>query len=324
MEHKFIVSSSPHIHKKDKISDIMLDVIIALLPATFMGVYYFGFRAALVILTAIAACMLSEYTYEFFMKKKNTVRDLSAAVTGLLLGLNMPPATPLWMVVIGSAFAIIIVKQLYGGLGKNFINPALAARCFMVVAWAEAMTVYFEPLQGLDAVSSATPLAVLNGISEGTVPSISQAFLGVTPGCIGETSAFMLIIGGIYLLIKRVIDWKIPVTFILVFAVLEFFFGKNALGLDSIEFVLLQTLSGGLFLGAIFMATDYTTTPTTSLGQFIFGIGCGVLTFVIRTYGGYPEGVSFAILLMNLLTPLIDRYTVPKKFGYIKAKKLIN
>ena len=203
MEHKLVVSSSPHIHAKESVSDIMLDVIIALLPASFMGIYYFGIRAALVILTAIAACVLSEYAYEKLMHKKITVRDLSAMLTGLLIGLNMPPSVPLWMVVVGSVFAIVLVKQLYGGLGKNFVNPALAARCFMLAAWAGAMTKFSEPLMGADAISSATPLGILKGTATGELPSALNTFFGTTPGCIGETSAIMLILGGIYLIIKE-------------------------------------------------------------------------------------------------------------------------
>ncbi len=320
MEHKFIVSSSPHIHQKEKLSDIMLDVIIALMPAAIMGVYYFGIRAALVILTSVAACMLSEYAYEKLLHKRVTVRDCSAAVTGLLLGLNLPATIPLWMVVVGSVFAIVIVKQLYGGLGKNFLNPALAARCFMLVAWAGAMTRFYQPLTQItvDTVSTATPLAVLKGTGEGHLPSALQAFWGAIPGSIGETSTFALLIGGLYIMIKRVIDWKIPVTYILVFAVFTALFGKNATDLSTAQFTLMHVLSGGLIIGAFFMATDYVTTPTTFWGQIIFGCGCGLITFVIRTFGGYPEGVSFSILLMNLLTPLIDRYTMPKKFGEVK------
>ena len=319
MENKFIVSSSPHIHKEEKISGIMLDVIIALMPATFMGVYYFGIRAAAVILTAIAASVISEYFYCRFMKKTSSVGDFSAIVTGLLIGLNMPPSVPLWMVVVGSAFAIIIVKMLYGGIGKNFLNPALCARCFMVVAWAGAMTTFVEPLSAMDAVSSATPLSVLKG-SEGVLPSVVSAFWGKTAGCIGETSSVAIIAGGIYLLFRRVITWRIPVIMIIVFGVLEYFFGSNTFAVSQLEFTLLHIFSGGLMLGAFFMATDYTTTPTTKMGQIIFGVGCAFITFVIRSFGGYPEGVSFAILLMNLLTPLIDRYTIPKKFGYVKSK----
>lgn len=320
MEQKFIVSSSPHIHKNEAVSSIMLDVIIALIPATVMGVYYFGINAALVILTAIAACIISEYAYQKIMKKPITVGDLSAVVTGLLIGLNMPVSIPLWMVVIGSVFAIVIVKQLYGGIGKNFLNPALCARCFMLVAWASAMTTFTEPLMGMDTVSSATPLALLNGSSQGEVPSILKSFIGRTPGCIGETSAAALLIGGLYLLFKRVISWRIPVSYLAVFALFMYLFGKNPQGLDTYEFVVLHILSGGLILGVLFMATDYVTTPTTFWGQIIFGAGCGLLTFLIRTFGGYPEGTSFSILLMNLLTPLIDKFTRPKKFGEVAKK----
>lgn len=320
MEHKFIVSSSPHIHKKESVSDIMLDCIIALLPATFMGIYCFGIKAALVILTAIASSILSEYAYQKLMKKPVTTGDLSAMVTGLLIGLNMPPTIPLWMVIIGSAFAIIIVKQLYGGLGKNYLNPALAARCFMLVAWAGAMTSFTEPFLGADAVSTATPLAVLKGTSQGTLPTAFQAFMGVTSGCIGETSAVMLLIGAIYLLLKRVITLRIPLSYIITFAVLTFIFGKNDILMSQLDYTLMHLISGGLIIGAFFMATDYTTTPTTKLGQIIFGFGCGLLTFVIRQFGGYPEGVSFSILLMNIVTPLIDKYTAPKKFGAVKSK----
>lgn len=318
MEHKFVVSSSPHIHAKESISSIMLDVLIALFPAALAGVYYFGYRAAVVMLTAIAACLVSEYLYEKLMHRPVTTRDLSAVVTGLLLGMNLPATIPLWMVVVGSVFAIVIVKQLYGGLGKNFMNPALAARCFMLIAWAGAMTTFSEPLSGVDAISSATPLAVLKGTSEGYLPTLQQAFFGATAGSIGETSCLMLLLGFVYLLVRRVVEWKIPVTYIGVFAVLTFLFGDNTTGMSQGAFTLLHIMSGGLLIGAFFMATDYVTTPTTPLGTVIFGAGCGILTFVIRRFGGYPEGVSFSILLMNICTPLIDRYTVPRKFGEVK------
>ena len=320
MENKFIVSSSPHIKSNDRVSQVMLDVIIALFPASLAGVYYFGFRALAVILTTVGACVLSEYIYQKIAKKPTTVGDLSAVVTGLLLALNLPPTVPLWMAVIGSAFAIIIVKQLYGGLGKNFMNPALAARCFMVVAWAGAMSTFVTPFMGYgaDAVSSATPLSVLKGMQEGALPSVLVAFLGEKGGCIGETSGAMLLLGFLYLLIKRVVDWKIPVFYIVTFALCIFAFGKNMTGERQVYFTLMHVLSGGLLLGAFFMATDYVTTPTTSVGHIIFGIGCGFLTFAIRTFGSYPEGASFAILLMNVLTPLIERFTVPKAFGEVK------
>ncbi len=318
MEHKFIVSSSPHIHRKETVSTIMLDVIIALLPATAFGIFYFGIRAALVLATAIISSVLAEYIYLKAMKKEQTVGDLSAVVTGLLLGLNMPSTIPLWMVCIGSVFAIVLVKQLYGGIGKNFLNPALAARCFMIAAWAGAMTLYAEPFLGPDAISQATPLSVLNGVSEGVLPNVSTAFYGNIPGCIGETSSLALILGGLYILIKRVISWRIPAVYLGTFALMSALFGNNIFDISTINFVLLELFCGGIMLGAIFMATDYTTTPTTKSGQIIFAIGCGLLTFIIRRFGGYPEGTSFAILLMNLLTPLIDRYTVPKSFGEVR------
>lgn len=318
MEHIFTVSSSPHIHAEESISSIMIDVLIALIPASICGIYFFGYRAALVILTSIAACILSEYAYQKLMKKPVTVKDCSAIVTGLLLGLNLPPAIPLWMVVIGSFFAIIVVKQLYGGLGKNFMNPALAARCFMLIAWSGAMTSFIEPNAAPDAISSATPLAVLKGVGEGTMPSLMQTFLGHTSGCIGETSAAMLLIGLIYLLIRRIISIRIPLTYVLSFGILMFLFGNNQSGESQFVFTLLHITSGGLLIGAIFMATDYVTTPTTALGQIIFAAGCGILTFVIRRFGGYPEGTSFAIILMNLVTPLIDSAVIPRRFGEVK------
>ncbi|MBQ7986743.1 MAG: RnfABCDGE type electron transport complex subunit D [Clostridia bacterium] len=317
METKFVLSSSPHVKQKDRISGIMLDVIIALIPAIFAGVYFFGLRALAVIVTSVASCVLSEYLYQRITKKPNTVNDLSATVTGILLALCLPPAIPLWMVVIGGAFAIIIVKQLYGGLGKNFMNPALAARCFMMVAWAGAMTTFPEPFMP-DSITSATPLAILKGTSTGIIPSFAAEFFGEKGGCIGETSGLALIIGFLYLLIKRVVDWRIPVTYIASFALLMYFFGINPTALPQEDFVLLHILSGGLLIGAFFMATDYVTTPNTNLGMIIFGIGCGFLTFAIRRFGGYPEGASFAIILMNVATPLIERFTIPKTFGEVK------
>lgn len=314
---KLIVSSSPHTKAKETISSIMLDVIIALLPATFAGVYFFGWRALTVILTAIAACMISEYAYEKALKKPVSVRDLSAVVTGLLLALNVPVTLPLWMIVLGSVFAIVIVKQLYGGLGKNFVNPALAARCFMTISWASYMTAFVNPT-GIDAVSSATPLAIIKGVSDGTLPTLTQAFLGAKAGCIGETSGAMLLLGCLYLLIKRVIDFRIPLFYIGTFAILIYLFGTNNTDFSQGYFTLLHILTGGLLLGAIFMATDYVTTPTTHMGRIIFGIGCGLITFAIRKFGSYTEGVSFAILIMNLVSPIIERFTIVKPFGEVR------
>ena len=314
MENNLIVSSSPHLHTNVTTAKIMRDVIIALLPAAVMGVFFFGFYAAAVMAVAIAAAMVSECVFEKITKKQNSIGDLSAVVTGLLLALNMPPRIPLYMVAIGSAFAIIIVKQMFGGLGKNFVNPALAARCFMLIAWTGAMTTFSVPLA--DAVSSATPLAIMK--DDVTIPliyitTLPECLIGFKAGTIGEVSGLALIIGFAYLLIRRVVSIKIPLAYIASFAVLTFLFGNRAM---SVEYTLYQIFTGGLLLGAFFMATDYTTTPTTSKGMIIFGIGCGVLTFLIRQFGGYPEGVSFSILLMNLASPLIERFTIPKSFGH--------
>ncbi len=318
MKDKLVVSMSPHIHEKEGISGIMLDVIIAMIPAIIAGVYYFGLRAAVVILTAVASCVLFEYLYTTLLKKPNSTKDLSAVVTGILIGLNMPVSIPLWMVVIGSLFAIVLVKQLYGGIGKNFMNPALAARCFMTIAWAMAMTRFTVPFEGVDSIASATPLAVMKGVSDGTIPTLRDAFWGNIPGCIGETSVFALLIGFVYLLVRRIISWKIPVTYILVFAVLTYFFGENTSSMGQIEYTLMQICTGGLVLGAVFMATDYTTTPTTPAGIYIFAIGCGIITFALRKFGASAEGVSYSILLMNILVPQIDKFTIPKKFGEVK------
>lgn len=309
MENKFIVSSSPHLHTSLTTTRIMLDVIIALLPTTVIGIIFFGINAALVIAVAIAAAILSEWIFNRIMKKRNSIVDLSAVVTGLLIGLNMPPDIPVWMVAIGSAFAIIIVKQMFGGLGKNFMNPALGARCFMLVAWTGAMTTFRLPF---DAVSSATPLAIMKDGAEGVLPSLAGCLIGLKGGTIGEVSAIALILGFIYLLFRRIVSIKIPAAYIISFALLTFLCGKQAFDINYLAY---QLLTGGLLLGAFFMATDYVTSPTTPKGMIIFGIGCGVLTFLIRRFGGYPEGVSFSILLMNVAAPLIERYTVPKSFG---------
>lgn len=314
MENNLIMSSSPHIHTNSTITKIMLDVIIALVPSALMGVYFFGFRAALVIAVAVISSVAAEWIFEKITKRRNTVGDLSAVVTGLLIALNMPPHIHLWMVAVGSVFAIIIVKQMFGGLGKNFVNPALAARCFMLIAWTGAMTAFHEPFT--DAVSSATPLALMRDSvfipHPDGLPTIFQCFIGFKAGTIGEVSAVALIIGFAYLLLKRVVSIKIPLAYLLSFAVLTFFFGKEIM---NVQYLAYQLLTGGLLLGAFFMATDYTTTPTTSKGMIIFGAGCGMLTFLIRRFGGYPEGVSFSILLMNLASPLIERFTVPESFG---------
>lgn len=312
---KLIVSSSPHIHTDNTVSKVMGDVLIALVPACIAGVLFFGFRSAVVILTAVAACIIFEWLFQKATHRETTVSDLSAAVTGVLLGLNLPVSIPLWMVLVGSAFAIIIVKQLYGGLGKNFLNPALAGRCFMLIAWAGAMTAFTPAaFSGVDAVTSATPLAIMKNGAEGVMPSLMMAFLGAKGGSIGETSGLCLLIGFIYLLVRRVIDCRISLTYILSFAILTFLFGNNG-NMSKLYYTAMQVLTGGLLLGAFFMATDYVTTPTTPKGHIIFGLGCGILTFLIRRFGGYPEGVSFSILLMNVASPLIETATMPKVFG---------
>ena len=314
---KFIVSSSPHIHTNNSVSKIMRDVIIALLPAALCGIYFFGLRSALVLFVTIVSAMLGEVLFELAVKKRITISDLSAAVTGLLLGMNLPPSIPLWMAAVGSVFAIVVVKQIFGGLGKNFMNPALAGRCFMLIAWTGAMTSFSLPT-GVDAVSAATPLALMKTGQD--IPSMLSTFTGQIPGCIGETSAIALIIGFIYLLIRRVVSVKIPLAYIVSFAVLTFLFGKNNTDMAQWQYTVYQIISGGLLLGAFFMATDYTTTPTTPVGMVIFGIGCGILTFAIRQFGGYPEGVSFSIILMNIAAPLIESATTPKPFGKVGGR----
>lgn len=315
MNNKYIVSAAPHIHTKTSVSGIMCDVIIALMPSAVFGCLMFGYKAAVLIVTCILSCMTSEFIFNKLIKKKNTLGDCSAVVTGLLLALNLPPTIPVYMAAIGSAFAIIIVKQVFGGLGKNFMNPALAARCFMLVAWTSAMTTFVNPLAGygVDALSSATPLAVMKSGSD-KLPTLKNAFLGFIPGTIGETSSLMILIGFAYLLIRKVISPRIPIAYVTAFAILTFFFGNKG-EMSAINYTLLQICTGGLLFGAVFMATDYVTTPTTPNGMIIFGIGCGILTFVIRRFGGYPEGASFSIILMNIAAPLIEKATIPKSFG---------
>lgn len=312
----FRVSSSPHVRSKDTTSRIMLDVIIALLPAVVAGAVFFGLRTLMVVAVAIASAVACEALTQKFMKKAIKIGDFSAAVTGLLLALNLPPAVPLWIPLIGSAFAIIIVKMLFGGIGHNFVNPALAARVFLVAAWPVVMTTWSNPLS-VDAVASATPMAIIKGTAEGSaiLPSITDMAIGNIGGCLGETSAIALLAGGLYLLARRVISWHIPVAFIGTIFVTGLFFGSDAV---SLNMAMYYVLGGGVMIGAIFMATDYTTSPVTKKGQLIMGLGCGILTFVIRKWGGYPEGVSFSILLMNIAAPLIERATTPRVFGEVK------
>ncbi len=305
---QYIMSSSPHVRASETTSRIMRDVIIALLPATAFGVYIFGLNALWVVLISVAFAVLTELVLQLFMNKKVTVSDGSAAVTGLLLALNLPPSVPLWIPMLGSAFAIAIVKQCFGGLGHNFINPALAARAFLLVSWPTIMTTWTIP--GADAVSSATPLGALK-MGE-TLSSYQDMFIGNIGGCIGETSAIALLIGGLYLIARRVIDPRIPVVYIGTVALFTWIAGPQGLFTGD---ALYHVLGGGLLLGAFFMATDYTTSPMSGTGKVVFAVGCGVLTSVIRLWGGYPEGVSYSILLMNLVVPLLDKAFMPKRFG---------
>ncbi len=317
MENNFVVSSSPHIRDNASTRRIMLDVIIALLPATVFGIYSFGYSAALVILVTILSCVLSEYVTRLVLKRESTITDLSAVVTGLLLALNLPSTIPLWMAAVGGVVAIIIVKQLFGGLGQNFMNPALVARVFLLNAFLKQMTTFVNP--GVDTVSSATPLLSIKEYVKGNEANLLgywDLFIGNIPGCIGEVSVAALLIGAVYLLFRRVISLEIPVSFIGSVVILTWIFGGRTLFAGD---GLYHILSGGLMIGAFFMATDYATSPVTFKGRVIMGIGCGILTSVIRLYTGYPEGVSYAILLMNICVPLIDRYTVPKSFGGEKA-----
>lgn len=303
MENKLHISVSPHIHGKKTTMGIMLDVIIALLPTTIAGIVIFGLRSLLVVGVCVGTAVLSELLFNIITKRKQTINDLSAIVTGLILALNLPADVPVWQAVIGSAFAIIVVKCLFGGLGKNVVNPALTARVFMLVAFSSLAQASFP----VDAAAGATPLV---SIAEGNMPDLMDLFLGKTGGAIGETCSLALLIGGIYLLIRKVITWQIPVAFIGTVFVFSFFVQdmNAATALASI-------LSGGLFLGAFFMATDYVTSPETPWGKIIYGVIAGVITCLIRFWGVYPEGVSFAILLVNILNPYINSLTARKLFG---------
>jgi electron transport complex protein RnfD len=312
---KYTLSSSPHVRSVETTERIMRDVLIALLPATVLGVVFFGWNALWVVLVSTAAAVGTEALLQKLMKKKVTILDGSAAVTGLLLALNLPPSVPLYIPVVGSVFAIAIVKQCFGGIGGNFLNPALAARTFLMVSWPTMMTSWTMPV---DAVSTATPLAALKVAGAGVPSPYLDMFLGNVGGCIGETSALALLIGGIYLVARRVIDPRIPLVYIATVGVFTWVAGPNGLFTGD---GLYHILAGGLMLGAIYMATDYTTSPMSAKGKVIFALGCGVLTSVIRLWGGYPEGVSYSILLMNLVVPLIDRALKPRMFGSVALKE---
>lgn len=298
------VSSSPHIKDNISTSKIMIDVIIALIPSLLASVIFFGVRALLVTISCILASVVFEHLFCVITKRKSTIKDYSAVVTGMLLAFNLPVTIPLWIAVIGCFVAIVIIKQLFGGIGQNFANPAIAARVILLVSFTAQMTKWTLPFasSGIDAITTATPLS-----SEATqIPSLFDMFIGNMAGCIGETSALALLIGGGYLLYKKIISPTIPLVYIGTVALMFFITGM------SIEKVLAQLFMGGLMIGSIFMATDYSTSPITNKGKIIFAIGCGLITFAIRQYGTYPEGVSFSILFMNILVPYIDRFTRSK------------
>lgn len=298
-----IVAASPHVTTKNSTAVIMRDVLIALLPAVLAGCVVFGLRALLVVAVTTAACVFFEWGFEKLCHTPSTISDLSAAVTGVLLAMNLPVSIPLWQAVFGALVAIVAVKGLFGGIGKNFANPAITARIVMFLAFSKTMTAWVFP----DAVSSATPLAMM---ANGESVDYLTLLLGNHGGCLGETSALALLIGFAYLLIRGVISWHTPVCFVGTVFVMSLILGQDAVG---------QILSGGLMLGAIFMATDYSTTPSTDWGRVLFGIGAGLLTVLIRFYGAYAEGVSFAILFMNILTPYLSRWTETKPFGGVAA-----
>ena len=323
---KLIASSSPHIRSNENTRSIMLDVIIAMLPALCWAIYNFGFKALLSVVVSVVACLFWEWLYRKLMKKPQSIGDLSAVVTGMLLAFVCPPELPWWALVIGAFFSIVVVKQLYGGIGCNFLNPALAGRAILLASYATAMTTWTLPTSKVDTVvSTATPLAIMK---EGTVEkfteltanySVADMFIGRVGGSLGEVSALALLLGGAWLLIRKVISWHTPVAFIGTVAVITLI--SAPAGIDNVQYMLYNVFGGGLMLGAIFMATDYATSPVTKPGQLIFGIGCGLITCFIRRFGSYPEGVCYSILIMNCTTWLLDKYIRPTIYGAVKKEK---
>ncbi|MFH0826364.1 MAG: RnfABCDGE type electron transport complex subunit D [Candidatus Omnitrophota bacterium] len=311
MKDRFIVSVSPHLHKDESVSKIMWWVVLSLVPAGLAGIYIFGKQAFWVIVLGVSSAIATEGVLQAMTKKKISVLDGSAVITGLLLTFNLPAHVPWWLPVIGSCFSIAIGKQVFGGLGQNIFNPALVGRVFLMASWPQYMTTFTKPYE-YDAITTATPLAA---IKEGKILehiSYMDLFLGNRGGCIGEVCILALLLGAVFLLLRGYISWHIPVTYILTVGTFAFLFGPKGLGSGD---ALFHILSGGLIIGAFFMATDYVTSPLTRKGQMVFGVGCGLLTAVIRLWGGYPEGVSYAILMMNAATPLIDRYTKSRIYG---------
>ena len=326
---KLIATSNPHIRAAETTRSIMLDVIIAMLPALAFAIFNFGLRALTLTAVSVVGCIFWEWLYRKLMKKPQSIGDLSCVVTGMLLAFVCPVQMPYWMILIGDFFAIIVVKQLFGGIGKNFLNPALAGRAVLLASYAGTMTSWVDPAAGkapiigsmADVVTTATPLAVMKtgdfSVLTGTY-NVGNMFIGQIPGSLGEVSALALLIGGAYLIWRKVINWQTPVSYIATVAVLTFLFPKQGSGL---EWMLYSVFGGGLFLGAFFMATDYATSPVTKKGQLIFGIGCGLFTVLIRYFGSYNEGVCYSIMVMNLLVALIDKYTKPTRFGVVKSDK---
>ena len=324
------VSASPHRRTQDTTGGIMIDVVIALIPALVLSVVLFGFRSLMVVAVSVIASVVFEYICRKAMKRNNTLGDFSAVVTGLLLAFNLPSTMPLWMVIIGDAVAIVVVKQFFGGIGQNFVNPALVGRIVLMTSFPTYTNNFVEPFAWrspeIDAITTATPLAqfagnysssgVLSAMNSSEMPTLTEMFFGIYGGCLGETCAAALILGGIYLCIRKVISPRIPLYYLATVALIMLIAGRG-----DIQFVLYQLLSGGLLLGAIFMATDYTTSPIRKNGKIIFAVGCGIITSLIRIYGSLPEGVSFSIILMNILVPHIETLTTPKPFGTVREKK---
>ena len=327
---KLIATSNPHIRGSETTRSIMLDVIIAMLPALAFAIFNFGLRALTLTAVSVVGCIFWEWLYRKLMKKPQSIGDLSSVVTGMLLAFVCPVQMPYWMIIIGDFFAIVVVKQLFGGIGKNFLNPALAGRAVLLASYAGTMTSWVDPAvnkaaiigSNADIVTTATPLAIMKTGDFAellSAHSVGSMFVGTgIPGSLGEVSALALLIGGVYLIWRKVINWQTPVAYIATVAVLTFLFPKQGSGL---EWMLYSIFGGGLFLGAFFMATDYATSPVTKKGQLIFGIGCGLFTVLIRYFGSYNEGVCYSIMVMNLFVALIDKYTKPTRFGVVKSDK---
>ncbi len=323
LNNKLVVSASPHDRSHKTVRNIMLDVIIAMVPALVASVIFFGPRALLVECVSVGTCVIAEFISRVVMKRKQTIGDLSAVITGLLLAFNLPVNVPLWMVMIGAVVAIVVVKQFFGGIGQNFVNPALAGRIVLLTSFPVAMSTWTAPLtwstSNLDGLTSASPLASIHTmVSQGTTPdaTLVEMLIGWRAGCLGETCAIAIILGGIYLVARKVVSPTIPLIYIGTVAAIMLVAGKG-----NLEFVAYELLGGGLLLGAVFMATDYTTSPITFKGKIIFAVGCGVITSLIRIFGNLPEGVSYSIIIMNILVPLIENITLPKPFGTPKKEK---